>query len=137
MQTISVLTLVDITETSVVRHTSELEYKRNQQRNWEAVLQTIGIRAQPMRIKGPSQLELNLDALQFGESYHGVHKVWGFEFSVEHDDVFRSGDDPLYFLETDFNQVPIITGLDETARFLLPIFYTHGAIKNIYFFLHK
>jgi len=29
--------------------------------------------------------------------------------------------------------VPIIQGLNETAKFMLPIFYPHGAIKNIHF----
>jgi len=33
----------------------------------------------------------------------------------------------------DFEQVPVVTGLTETARFMLPIFYPYGTIKNIYF----
>jgi hypothetical protein len=36
-------------------------------------------------------------------------------------------------LDQVFAKVPIICGLEETARFMLPIFYPYGAIKNIYF----
>jgi hypothetical protein len=39
---------------------------------------------------------------------------------------------PLGGLLEDLEQVPIITGLTETARFMLPIFYPYGSIKNIY-----
>jgi hypothetical protein len=39
---------------------------------------------------------------------------------------------PIAGLLQDLEQVPIITGLTETAGFMLPIFYPHGTIKNIY-----
>lgn len=129
-------TLVDITATGVIRGEDEL--LRNQQRNWETVLQVIGIRTQPLEITTPKiYYEIDFDVIEteFGEFYktQGLHTVWMWEFSVEHDDVFRRGDDPLALLHESFDQVPIITGLNESAKFLLPIFYTSGAIKNIYF----
>ena len=65
--------------------------------------------------------------------YEGVHRVWSFAFAVEHGGVFDNGKNPLGHLEEDFDEVPVVTYLTETARFLLPVFYTHGAIKNIYF----
>lgn len=127
-------TLVDITATGVTRYRPEQEHERNQQRNWETVLQTIGLKTQPMMIKGPVVTESNLaDGWQFGEYYQGRHKIWIWTFAVEHPDVFLVDTDPLGLLVEDFEQVPIIQGLDETARFMLPIFYPHGAIKNIYF----
>jgi hypothetical protein len=36
-------------------------------------------------------------------------------------------------LEQDFEQTPIVLGLEETARFMLPIFHSYGTLKNIYF----
>jgi hypothetical protein len=124
-------TLVDITVTGVVRGGDE--YKRNQQRNWETVQQTIGLGAQPLEIVAPECLDVNLDYLEFGNMYQGKHKVWAWMFAVEHKDVFRKDNNPVERLEDYFSQVPIITGLDETARFMLPIFYCYGGIKNIYF----
>lgn len=127
-------TLVDITATKVTRYQQEQERERNQQRNWETVLQTIGLRTQPLLINGPVCTETNLnEGWEFGEYYQGRHQVWAWTFAVEHTDVFLLDTNPMGALIQDFEQIPIIQGLDETARFMLPIFYPHGAIKNIYF----
>jgi hypothetical protein len=126
----TLLTLVDITRTGAL-HGSGLV--RDQQRNWETVLQTIGLRAQPLDIQGPIVLEGPLESLEFGEFYQGDHRVWVVNFSVEHDDVWLEDNDPVGGLERDFAQVPILVGLAETAKFMLPIFHPYGSIKNIYF----
>ncbi|CAB4133331.1 hypothetical protein UFOVP257_139 [uncultured Caudovirales phage] len=128
------VTLVDITATGVTRHRTEQELERNQQRNWETVLQCIGLRSQPQLIEGPICREYLIDeTTRFGEMYHGLQKCWIFTFGVDSEDVFLLNDDPVGGLDKDFAQVPIICGLEETARFILPIFYPFGAIKNIYF----
>ena len=127
-------TLVDITATGVIRYRADQENKRNQQRNWETVLQTIGLKTQPMMIQHPVVTESNLgDGWEFGEYYQGRHKIWIWTFATETPDVFLIDGNSLGGLERDFEQVPIIQGLDETARFILPVFYPYGAIKNIYF----
>lgn len=125
--------LVDITATGQTKYTPELEKKRNQHRNWETVMQVFGIRAQPISITGPKQIEIELDQLRFGDMYTGKHRVWIACIGVEHENIYEKDGDPVGALESDFEQVPVITGLDETARFMLPIFYPYGAIKNIYF----
>ena len=129
----TVYTLVDITSTGVTRLTPDNERQRNQQRNWETLLQVVGIKAQPIHISGPVQTELDVGYLEFGEMFEGRHQVWVACMGVEHTDVYLEGDDPVAGLKSDFSQVPVITGLDETARFMLPIFYTYGSIKNIYY----
>ena len=125
-------TLVDITATGVIRDRGTDELKRNQQRNWETVLQCIGLRTQPMQMV-QKKSEVNLEDMEFGEMYTGIQSVWSFAFVVEHNDIFRKGEDPVGLLDDSFDTVPVITGLEETARFILPIFYTNGAIKNTYF----
>jgi len=129
------VTLVDITATGVIRHTNENELQRNQQRNWETVLQCIGIKAQPQHIDGPYIVQdTEVDATShFPEIYYGKQKCWVFSFGVEYEDVFLKNGDPVGALDDAFAQVPIICGLEETARFMLPIFYPYGSIKNIYF----
>lgn len=124
-------TLVDITATGELRSTTELP--RDQQRNWETVIQTVSLGAQPYDIIAPQQKVINLDYLEFGNMYQGEHSVWLWAFAVEHADVFTESDNPVAGLERCFEQVPVICGLTETARFMLPIFYPHGGIKNIYF----
>jgi hypothetical protein len=131
-KTILGYSLVDITSTGVIRDSGNLELERNQQRNWETVLQCIGLRAQPIEIACRVD-EVPLDNYKFGDMYTGTHKVWSFAFTTEFSGVFDDGQDPVGLLNNSFDEVPVITYLTETARFLLPVFYTSGAIKNIYF----
>ena len=135
-RTYTAFTLVDITNTGTIRDLPGQELERNQQRNWETVLQCIGLTTQPNVISGPMVKEVDDiagDPWEFGEMYTGRNKVWTFSFNVDREDVFRRGTEDLALLEESFDQVPVITYLSETAKFLLPIFYSHGAIKNIYF----
>ena len=77
------ITLVDITATGVIRYTNDNELERNQQRNWETVLQCIGIKAQPLIIEGPYTSTFTIDeTTHFPDIYFGNHKVWFFSFLV-------------------------------------------------------
>jgi hypothetical protein len=123
---ITCATLIDITNTGVTKGQSDA---RDQQRNWESVVQLLSLKTQPIIIRGPTCFENEeLENLNFGEFYQGHHKVWAFQFRGERDDFYT-----FEQLEEDFDLVPIILGLDETARFMLPIFHTSGTLKNIYF----
>jgi hypothetical protein len=125
--------LVDITATGVTRSTDPEQLERNQQRNWETVLQCMSLRTQPQHVQYPTVDEVNLENFHFGDMYHGTHRVWTWMWAVESQGVYDLNNKPLGGLQTDFEQVPIITFLSETARFMLPIFYPYGTIKNIYF----
>jgi hypothetical protein len=128
------VTLVDITATGLIRHSAADEVRRNQQRNWETVLQCIGIKAQPQLVQGPYCKTVMIDETTlFPDIYFGEQRVWLFSFAVEHEDVFLYNNDPVGALDEVFAKVPIICGLEETARFMLPIFYPYGSIKNICF----
>jgi len=124
------ITLVDITPTYQIRGTGT---DRDQQRNWETVLQVLGLKTQPEIIKPVESIVLNLDDYNplFGEFYQGEHKMWYFSFQGGRTDVYN-----IEELEKDFTEVPIILGLEETARFMLPIFFGTGTLKNIYFDVH-
>ena len=126
---ITCMTLIDITETGVIKGAGQ---GRDQQRNWETVLQLLGLKTQPLIIKSPvCFINENLEYFEFGEFYHGSHSVWAFQFRGERDDFYAVDQ-----LEEDFEQTPIVLGLEETARFMLPIFHSYGTLKNIYF-IHK
>lgn len=129
--------LVDITATGVVRDNNSDTLPRDQQRNWETVLQCLGLRTQPQHIQIPVAYITYNDVLRrwpFGDFYNRENQtVWVWSWAVESDSFYSMNNDPIGGLLSDFEQVPIITGLEETARFMLPIFHPHGAIKNIYF----
>jgi hypothetical protein len=130
-------TLVDITRTGVTHTRGNDTFERDQQRNWETVIQCLGLRTQPLDIQGPLIYETSIDDGTFGEMYLGHHRVWVFTFSVERHGIWQVAEDPLALLHKDFDQVPIVQGLNETAKFILPIFYTDGGIKNIFFRLGR
>jgi hypothetical protein len=97
------------------------------------VIQAISLVTQPHEIMDPVCTFAHTEWLEFGEFYEGEHKVWVWQFAVEHSNIFEIGTNPVGRLNEAFDQVPIICGLDETARFMLPIFHPYGAIKNVYF----
>ncbi|CAB4129164.1 hypothetical protein UFOVP112_262 [uncultured Caudovirales phage] len=126
--------LVDITTTGVIRSANLDSIERNQQRNWETVIQCMGLRAQPHNIQEPVEAMFSdIGIAEFGDFYTGEQRVWTWSWTIEQDGVYDLPDAPLGGLMQDFEQVPVITGLTETAKFMLPIFYPYGTIKNIYF----
>jgi hypothetical protein len=117
-------TVVDITETNARRG----DDKRlvNQQANYYTMLQTIGLR-------------VNIDPIgciahvgnvnKFGTNIKGKQRYWEFIFDIEHEDALS-----LDMLVTDFDLVPIITGLDETAKITNNVFRTnHPNDTNVVF----
>ena len=123
--------LVDITKTGVTRGVDSVE--RDQQRNYETILQAVGLITQPIELEPPVVTHAHMEWLEFGEFFQGENKVWVWQFAVEHSNIFQIGINPVGRLNEVFDQVPIICGLEETARFMLPIFYPYGTIKNVYF----
>lgn len=131
-------TLIDITATDTIRGNSK---ERDQQRNWETVLQVLSLKTQPIILEGPDKVD-NLDfqkhtlfQMYFGEFYHDMpfpQSLWAVKFCTEHLDVYDV--EQLY---KDFDTVPVILGLDETARFMLPLFHSCGTLKNIHIFTAK
>lgn len=93
-------------------------HSRNQQRNWETLLQILGLRAQPM--------DLVMPVCRNG--------VWEFEFLIEAEDVYNVDGNILGGLEQDCNGVPMVTGLTEHAG-LGRIIITQGTDQNIWFSL--
>ena len=124
-------TLVDITATGVTRGNDEIE--RNQQRNWETVLQCMSLRTQPQNIKTPEVFVADVTKFGFGDFFSGEQTIWTWYWTVEGEGIYDMPGKPLGGLQADFEQVPIVSYLTETARFMLPIFYPYGSLKNIYF----
>lgn len=75
---------------------------RNQQRNFETLLQIISLRSQPERISAVAQDK----------------QAWSFTFEVEAESTFglHGNPDPFAALFQDCNGVPMITGLGEQPQ---------------------
>ena len=126
-------TLVDITKTDITKYTPEMERMRNKQRNWETVTQILGLRTQILGMRQLTTETHDVKDFQFGATYQGRHRIWTFEFDVEFDNLYLNDGNSYATLENDFAQSPVVVGLDETAKLPVPLFYTTGENKNIYF----
>ena len=120
-------TLVDITETNRNRNDNSLEYK--QQSNFNTLLQTVGLRVNPIYTRSPSSSTVDVKSLQFGSNIKGQHTVWSFTIDVEYANAIK-----LEELIELFNLLPINTELLETAKNNKKIFYTKNKkLTNITF----
>ena len=120
-------TLVDITETRARR--GEDSKKHRQQQNYLTVVQTIGLRANPTYISSPKFFYQIPNKLGLGLKYKTKQTIWEYTFDIEYE-----GAVDIDILNNDFNLIPIITGLDETAKFENSVFITKNpSICNIIF----
>jgi hypothetical protein len=120
------LSLFDITSTGVTRGESD---QRNQQRNWESLIQALSLKTQIEVIIYPEKIE-NFDISHldiFGKFYDKAQTLWAFGFYSE-TNIYTEE-----LLMSDCDGIPMILGLEETARFMLPLTYTKGVLKNLSF----
>jgi hypothetical protein len=153
VQTITVYTLFDVTETGVVRSFKmnnlpfttksgitilrELEWRfaRQQQSNLEVLLQVMSLRTQLHNVTMHSVVSENVNKHKFHKSFKGKHNVWSLTFDTEHIDALSSGDGPLGALCSDCNHVPMLMDLNETISTEPYSNYLDCTNANIYFTL--
>lgn len=136
------VTLVDCTPTGVTRGDSKA---RNQQRNWETIIQTFGILTQPIILESPTMNRLGEDIKRtvmfqrMGNKHKFIIEMlrpemnyWVFAIGTEHNGVFGDYCERLH--ET-FDLIPVITGLDNTIDLTPSVFQTKDPeLINIQFF---
>ena len=76
---------------------------RNQQRNWETIMQLISLYTQPLRVSRVRVQNLR----------------WQFDFDVDQEDVFRLDHDPLGRLKQACTGVPVINYVEQELTTLL------------------
>lgn len=142
MQVIDVVTYFDCTPTGtksyrklqpdtrnavgdVLKTIDDWNYSRNQQRNWETILQCVSLKTQALQITDPVCTERD------------EKKIWHFTFGIEHEGIFDDGNDKLGLLKADIHGVPMLVELNETYEdgFLLPYLIATGEKPNIIFTL--
>ena len=138
------VSFVDVTCTSVTRGSG---LQRNQQRNWETVVQTVGLLSQPIIAQYPEKLNFTNDEDFSSSALYNImgnkHRfvleflkpdvsVWVFAVASEHSDVF--GKD-CELLNRVFDYIPVIGGLEETIDLKPSVFSTTDPeLINIQFF---
>ena len=119
-------TLVDITENGnlkqefpfktsigdVISDKHSLNVARNQNSNFNTMLQILQIRGNVTWEQSPQRVELSsLGNHQFGSYHEGQQNTWHFQFFTEQVGIYGDLEDPTQNLQEDFNLVPIITDL--------------------------
>lgn len=123
---VTITTVIDITETNARKHDDSLS--RQQQANYLTVLQTIGLRVQLTPITCKTFVG-DVSEFGFGSSIQDKQRYWVFEFTYD-----QEGAVTLDTLVNDFDLVPIITKLKDTASITNSAFRTkHKADCNIIF----
>ena len=125
-------TLIDITNTTD-RYSDKLSFY--QQQNLNTLTQTIGLRSQPLDTKVGCDMAQDVVKYGFGTEYKGLHTVWSFEFSIEHNNIFNRDSEKTFYLLKDVDGIAIYTNLEETANINTKCFETYDAkFKNIVFY---
>jgi len=126
-------TLVDITDTNgnkISKNTGAFL----QQQNLNTLVQTIGIRSQPLEPKVTVKMAQDVVNYGFGKRYQGLHTVWQLDFSIEHTEVFSYNNNKTYHLYKDADGVAIYTGLEESNELDTNCFETiNPTLINLYY----
>lgn len=119
-----IITLVDITRTSVDRASSD-QLKISQQANFNSLVQSIGLRSNVTWNRDPERCTGRMPEPADGKAVH-----WIWEFEVEREDVFLKNGDQTGLLIEDLNNVPVIVGLTEDADLTPAAFQTINGNRN-------
>lgn len=123
MELIEISTLVDITNTKVIRLNQGSQLEVDQNRNFITLKQCAEIRSVILFDGSPTVEEVDLKGLGFGTNYKGKHKVWTFVFSPDQPDVYSDlNGNSVAELVNDLHNVPIIKNLTESVNISKAIF---------------
>jgi hypothetical protein len=124
MEIIKISTLIDITNSRSRRTNSSDNKESNQQKNWQTLLQCIGLRCNITYENDPSNDLVDLKNLSFGSKFKGKQRVWTFVFRPDRSDSYKLDDNRVGLLINDLNLVPVIQNLDETINISKSAFIT-------------
>lgn len=125
MEKIEIRTLVDITNTRIIRLNQGSQLEVNQQRNFSTLIQCIELRSIVHFDNKPTVETVDIKNLGFGSAFAGKHSVWTFWFEPDRSGVYTDNlGDAKGLLIEDLNQVPIIKNLSETVNIDKAIFET-------------
>lgn len=122
-------TLIDITESKQYRKTQDNEIGYHQQQNFSMLLQTIGMRANPLNFRSPDIKTVDVSK-KFGTAFAGRQRVWTFRFFIEYDGAYTDiNGDETALLKDDLNFIPVSVGLEETAD-IVPAMFNIKSIED-------
>jgi hypothetical protein len=132
MDLIEIQTLIDITNTRVVRPNQGTPLEYDQHRNFITLIQCVELRSIINYSSSPKLELIDITGMGFGSDYAGLHNVWTFSFMPDRVGVYsidRRG--AAGALTDDIDGVPVIKNLTETINIERAIFDCNNiATKN-------
>lgn len=123
MQIIEIKTLIDITDTKVLRLKQGTQLQYDQQRNFVTLKQCVEIRSIINYDTSPTVETVDVKGLGFGSNYKGKHQVWTWRFTPDRSGVYGyTKSNEVDALIDDVNEVPVIQKLTETVNIDKAIF---------------
>ena len=116
MLVIEIQTLIDITNTNVIRLRPGQQLEHDQYRNFTTLKQCLEIRSNILYETNPQVETKDLKELGFGSKFKGKHRVWTFRFSPEREGAYSDNRDPISSLTDDIHNVPVIQKLEESIN---------------------
>lgn len=138
METIEVKTLIDITNTNVVRPNQGTALEYDQYRNFTTLMQCIELRCIVTYDDLPTVEEVDVKGMGFGSDVKGKHKVWTFKFRPDRRAAFADDLNPVGLLINDLHEVPVIKKLTESINIDKAVFFTYESqFKNTVIKAHQ
>lgn len=125
METIEIKTLIDVTNTKVVRPNQGTVLEHEQFKNFTTLMQCIELRCIVTYDDIPTVEEVDVKGMGFGSAYKGKHKVWTFRFRPDRARAFEDEGNPVSLLINDMHEIPVIKSLTETINIDKAVFYTY------------
>lgn len=123
METIEIITLVDITKPNVNRPGQGTPLEQHQYKNWITLQQCIGLRSIISFDQLPTLKTVDVKGLGFGSKIKGEQNVWSFVFYPDREHAYDSDDGNLVgLLLNDLHMVPVIENLTETINMSKAVF---------------
>jgi len=120
---ITIRTLVDITETGV-RRANEDKQGFNQQSNHNVCTNVVGLRFNPEPVSTSDEV-VDVKDFGFGTNYTDKQRVWTYVVNNPYTNTITEES-----LREDFDLIPVITGLNETALINNNVFRTTSTTDN-------
>jgi hypothetical protein len=122
MQIIEIKTLIDITDTKVIRISQGTQLQHDQCRNFTTLKQCVEIRSIISYDTSPTMEVVDVKDMGFGSKHKGKQAVWTWRFSPDRTGVYTDNVTEVGGLIEDVNGVPVIQKLTETINIDKAIF---------------
>lgn len=122
MLIIEIQTLIDITDSKVIRPARERILEHNQYKNFITLKQCVELRSNISYETDPLKENIDVKGIGFGTKFKGKQSVWTFRFSPDRSGVYSDNISDIGCLIEDLHAVPVIQKLTETVNIDKAIF---------------